>query len=471
MKGKGKVNCYNLAIRDSKKKKTETKPSIGPNQSSGSKYKTKKSMRDKEKIKISSRGSIRMIDQDDLRNISEMVSQTPMLKSRNVPKRMDSINLRQYIEKRDQGEDDSPMKNPIGTDSLKKSELNLNVSDLMNPDLKDSVKDLSGEDERKHRASIESNQRSTPYLSQEELDNDDFDENPDNHSLPDSENRLKRKISKFQISVQDPNKNQVDKNDKSSISALDATLGDQKEGLFALLKKRVPEFQPIQRNAWKFFLHKTASIYRVEFLIAISLLSIHIMAGIAFISTELRALFCLKAFFLLTTLLCFSSRLLHASPEQKKLIVIAIMFCDYLLDLTELLGVERTPSPEEYDLCKNRLQTAATRLYYSTLIKIQVLHISGLYFMKEMALACGVWLASGSVFIAVYLPQHKLYLVANYALTVLLSFVDFFVDQSFEQYSLLSLMKRDKENTNLTLFVNRLLPMHVGPAHLDPKYP
>jgi hypothetical protein len=91
--------------------------------------------------------------------------------------------------------------------------------------------------------------------------------------------------------------------------------------------------------------------------------------------------------------------------------------------------------------------------------------------MKEMSLACGLWLASGVAFIAAYQPEHGLYLGTNFALTVLLSFADFFVDQSFEQYSLLSLMRRDKENTNLTLFVNRLLPMHVVFRHSDPKYP
>lgn len=348
MKGKGRVNCYNLAIRGSKKK-TEAKTSIRPIPLSGSKYKKTKSIKDKTKVKVSSRGSIRIIDQDDLREISQLVSQTPMIKGRSAPKRMDSINLRQYIQKRDEAEnDDTPIRQQSESESLKKSELNVSIGMYQDSRESGTVKDnLAADEERKRSGSMsDSNVKSSPYLSQEEIEDDEGEGN-NQGSLPDSGNRLKRKISKFAIAVQDTNKNQEDKTKQLNGEEEEEAHRSHNEGLLGNLKKRMPEFKPIQHNAWKFFLHKTASIYRKEFLIAISLMSVQIMSGIAFTPLEARAFFCLKAFFLLTTLLCFSSKLLHASPEHKKRIVITIMFCDYLLDLSEIAGIERRPSSEE----------------------------------------------------------------------------------------------------------------------------
>lgn len=98
---------------------------------------------------------------------------------------------------------------------------------------------------------------------------------------------------------------------------------------------------------------------------------------------------------------------------------------------------------------------------HHTIINVQLLHISGVFFLKEIILPEILIMGTGVFVLARYSPDHKLYLCFNLSASVFFNLFEFFFEQKREISSFNSLMSVDKQSTNLAQFINRLLPLHI----------
>lgn len=89
------------------------------------------------------------------------------------------------------------------------------------------------------------------------------------------------------------------------------------------------------------------------------------------------------------------------------------------------------------------------------------MHISGIFFLKEIIIPELLIFASALFYTLYYSPDHHLYYCFNFCLSCLLNLFDFYFDQKREIASFNSLIKVDIKSTNLSQFINRLLPLHM----------
>jgi class 3 adenylate cyclase len=95
------------------------------------------------------------------------------------------------------------------------------------------------------------------------------------------------------------------------------------------------------------------------------------------------------------------------------------------------------------------------------LINFQLIHLSGVYTLKELLPPKFVIFVSVVVHMIVFSPSVTGYMCFSFIAAILMNTVEFYFDQLREVASFNSLMKVDKSSTNLSQFINRLLPVHI----------
>lgn len=98
----------------------------------------------------------------------------------------------------------------------------------------------------------------------------------------------------------------------------------------------------------------------------------------------------------------------------------------------------------------------------STLVMMQMLQISGIFLLGEIFFANILIGMLFVVIVSVYGQALTLYPSFNFLATMCCNLFEFYLDQEREISSFNSLMFVDKQSTNLSQFINRLLPLHVG---------
>ena len=100
-------------------------------------------------------------------------------------------------------------------------------------------------------------------------------------------------------------------------------------------------------------------------------------------------------------------------------------------------------------------------LFYDTLINLQLVNMSGVFTVKELLIPNSVISIVVIVHLVIFSASLSGYLVFNFLVAMILNAVELYFDQLREVASFNSLMKVDKNSTNLSQFINRLLPLHV----------
>lgn len=100
-------------------------------------------------------------------------------------------------------------------------------------------------------------------------------------------------------------------------------------------------------------------------------------------------------------------------------------------------------------------------MVYCTLINMQLIHLSGVFTTKELMLPKIVIYTVVIVHILVFCESASAYLCFSFVAAVTMNGVELYFDQLREVSSFNSLLKVDKNSTNLSQFINRLLPVHV----------
>lgn len=97
----------------------------------------------------------------------------------------------------------------------------------------------------------------------------------------------------------------------------------------------------------------------------------------------------------------------------------------------------------------------------TTLVSLQLLQISGIFLLGEVFFTQMLLATLFVILTSIYGRGLKLYTCFNFVATILFSLFEFYLDQEKEIASFNSLMFVDKQSTNLSQFINRLLPLHV----------
>ena len=102
---------------------------------------------------------------------------------------------------------------------------------------------------------------------------------------------------------------------------------------------------------------------------------------------------------------------------------------------------------------------------FEVLINFQIIQLSGVCFLKDIILPSIYVTVVGMINIAIFCPIFKLYIAANFVITMSFNLLEFYFMQGREIDSFNGLMSVDKQSTNMTQFTNRLLPLHVGQSN------
>lgn len=101
------------------------------------------------------------------------------------------------------------------------------------------------------------------------------------------------------------------------------------------------------------------------------------------------------------------------------------------------------------------------QLIYTTLINLQLVHLSGVFTLKELAPAKFSIVTVVFIHIIIFSNCATGFLSFSFLAAVFINAVELYFDQLREVSSFDSLIKVDKNSTNLSQFINRLLPLHV----------
>lgn len=97
---------------------------------------------------------------------------------------------------------------------------------------------------------------------------------------------------------------------------------------------------------------------------------------------------------------------------------------------------------------------------YFTFIDFTLIHLSGVFTLGETLITKFIVTTILVVILLIYSDTLGLYAVFNVVAALLLNVVELYFDQCHEFSSFNSLMEVDKSSTNLSQFINRLLPLH-----------
>jgi class 3 adenylate cyclase len=108
-----------------------------------------------------------------------------------------------------------------------------------------------------------------------------------------------------------------------------------------------------------------------------------------------------------------------------------------------------------------RITDMLMNLLYCMQIDLQLIHMSGVYTTKDLILPKIVAFTLVIVYMVVFSQSATGYMCFSFIAAIFMNGVELYFDQQRELLSFNSLMKVDKNSTNLSQFINRLLPLHV----------
>ena len=95
------------------------------------------------------------------------------------------------------------------------------------------------------------------------------------------------------------------------------------------------------------------------------------------------------------------------------------------------------------------------------MINLQLLHLSGVFFLSEVVVPELLMLAVCILYYNLYSQVNIAFNCFNLSVSIMFNLFEFYFDQLREISSFNSLMSVDKQSTNLAQFINRLLPLHI----------
>ena len=231
------------------------------------------------------------------------------------------------------------------------------------------------------------------------------------------------------------------------------------------LKSIFKTFPRNKKNIEQYYLRKMTSMYSGNFkfalIVSISMTIIgEIMSymnarnnssGGSNSSISLGRIFVLYIYSILT-----NQRFVKKNPSAVKTILMVSIIADFVLDFMEVVLVTKNTPHSGLDTSEH-----LSHFTHHTIINVQLLHISGVYILKEVIFPEVLIMGASIYLIAVSSPRYKLYLCFNFAISIFFNLFEFYFEQKRETKSFDSLMFVDKQSTNLAQFINRLLPLHI----------